>query len=232
MFVKAQQTDLLSLPLPLFPLYFSISYPATSYFTWSHPAISQCLPTTLSSPPARLLMCCLSLQAGVARSRSLEEVAELEQALFFLIKRSADIADAKAAKLHAQLHSATITDPSRAEPGAGDTSQPHRGHAEDTEADKLKSGRNHAEHAEGDSTKSESEELGVSEPSISASSELIDPEVEKLLPKSAHRVSTPSTAETCKHMYKPIYTHVHIYINIKCILNIKFKRFDIMDINI
>ena len=119
-------------------------------------------------------MCCLPLQAGVASSRSIEEVAELEQALCFLIKRSADITDAKAAKLHAQINSAV-------------------NHADHAEADNNKAGNtlsvDHAKHAEGDNSKSRSEEAGVSEPSVSASSELITPELEKLLPKAAHRVS-------------------------------------------
>lgn len=70
--------------------------------------------------------------------------------------------------------------------------------------------RDHAEHAGGDVSKSEDEEVGVSEPSVSASSELITPEVEKLLPKAAHRVSNPSTAAPYMHESQrsgPGYAH-------------------------
>lgn len=133
------------------------------------------------------------MQAGVASSRSLEEVAELEQALCFLIKSSSDITDAKAAKLHAQMHSAVPSHPPRPEAGATDPSH-HPGHAERAAADGSRPGnmlsRDHAEHAEGDGLNSEGGEVGVSGPTVSASSELITPEVEKLLPRSAHRVST------------------------------------------
>ena len=145
---------------------------------------------TTVCPPSPLLHSVMfgpPLQAGVASSRSLEEVAELEQALCFLMKRSADIADAKAAKSHAMIHSATTSDTPRAVPGADDPSHPRGAHAEHAEADSLKSdsipSRDHAEHAEGDGTNPESE-------GVSASSELITHEVEKLLPKAAHRVGT------------------------------------------
>ena len=149
-------------------------------------------------------MCWLALQAGVASSRSLEEVVELEQALCFLIKRSADIADAKAAKLHAQIHSAVTPDPQTAEPGVAHPNLPPGNLAK---ADAKKCGNmlsgDRADHAEGDSSKCESEEVGVSEPSVSASSELITPEVEKLLPKATHRVSFTFECRTVWDICEP-----------------------------
>ena len=116
----------------------------------------------------------LPLQAGVASSRSFKEVVELERALCLLIKRSSDISDAKAAKLRSQMHSVLNPDPSKPQDGSVGPSHPPG---------------DHTGHAEAGTSKSEGEEEGVSASGVSASSELITPEIEKLLPSAAHRVS-------------------------------------------
>lgn len=53
-----------------------------------------------------------------------------------------------------------------------------------------------ADHAEADSSNSAGEEVGISGPGVSASSELITPEIEKLLPSAARRVSILMAAVT------------------------------------
>lgn len=121
----------------------------------------------------------LLLQAGVAPSRSLEEVAELERALCLLIKRSSDISDAKAAELRAQMHSLLHTDPSKPQDGSVHPSCPPG---------------DHVEHAAADTPRLEGEDVGISASGVSASSELVTPEVEKLLPTAARRVSIPVAA--------------------------------------
>ena len=86
--------------------------------------------------------CCL--QAGVAASRSLEEVAELEKAMCLLIQRAADIYSMGEAERAVHAEASTLN--------VGDGS------------------------ADGGKT------------AVSATSELITPEVEKQLPRSARRV--------------------------------------------
>ena len=110
-----------------------------------------------------------------------------------MIKRSAAITDAKAAKLHSQISSALPTDPCKAKSRVAELSHLPGDHAEHAEADISNPGvrlsRDPAEHAEADSPKPEGEEVGVSGSSVSASSELITPEIEKLLPSATRRVS-------------------------------------------
>lgn len=110
----------------------------------------------------------------MASSRSLAEVADLERALCLLIKRSSDISDAKAAELRAQMHSLLHTDPSKPQDGSVHPSDPPG---------------NHAEYAGADISKLEGEDVGVSGSGVTASSELVTPEVEELLPSAARRVS-------------------------------------------
>ncbi|KAL3151223.1 hypothetical protein ABBQ38_013064 [Trebouxia sp. C0009 RCD-2024] len=120
-------------------------------------------------------------QAGVASSRSLAEVADLERALCLLIKRSSDISDAKAAELRAQMHSLLHTDPSKPQDGSVHPSDPPG---------------NHAEYAGADISKLEGEDVGVSGSGVTASSELVTPEVEELLPSAARRALTSTEVKS------------------------------------
>lgn len=117
------------------------------------------------------------MQAGVFSSRSQEEVAELQKALCLLIKRAADIQDAKDAKVAAEMRSALESIPSTSNSAAAQSNQlPGRG----------------AERAEGDNSKAEDDSAGSSGSGVQADSELITPEIDKLLPQAAHRVSSCS----------------------------------------
>ena len=106
------------------------------------------------------------MQAGVSSSRSEEEVAELQQALCLLIKRAADIQDAKEAKFAAEMRSAVDSIPSSSDTAAAQSSQ-----------------------LPGERSKAEDDSANSSGSGVQADSELIMPEIEKLLPKAACRVS-------------------------------------------
>jgi len=122
--------------------------------------------------------CCL--QAGVAASRSLEEVAELEKALCSLIQRAADIHDAKSAQLDTEM-AATLA---KLQPGSSDGSS----FAVGLNRDHSMGEAERAVHAEASSSNVGDESADGGKTAVSATSELITPEVEKQLPKSARRV--------------------------------------------
>ena len=139
------------------------------------------------SLPANLITCwrywteCINrdlthsyVQAGVAASRSLEEVASLEKALCLLIGRAADIQNAKLSGLMTPLDR--------------DTAAP-LANAESNNASSLNRGALHAVHAEASTSKVGDESADGGKAAVTATSELITPEIEKQLPKAARRVS-------------------------------------------
>ena len=118
----------------------------------------------------------------MSSSRTQEEVAELEKALCFLIKRSADIQDAKDAKSVAEDDKTTAdilnpSDPPKPTQAAAGSSQLPSAIVE------------HALPALADAFNPGSSLAGTTAAGVTADSELITPEVEKLLPVAAHRVS-------------------------------------------
>lgn len=122
--------------------------------------------------------CCL--QAGVAASRSLKEVAELEKAVCLLIQRTADIYDAKSCQLDTYM-AATLA---KLQPGSSDGSSLgvslNRDHSMG-EAER-------AVHAEASTSNIGDGSADGGKTAVSATSELITPEIEKQLPRSARRV--------------------------------------------
>ncbi len=122
--------------------------------------------------------CCL--QAGVAASRSLEEVAELEKAVCLLIQRAADIYDAKSAQLNTEM-AATLA---KLQPGSSDGSSL----AVSLNHDHSMGEAERAVHAEASTSNVGDESADGVKTTVSATSELITPEVEKQLPRSARRV--------------------------------------------
>ncbi len=122
--------------------------------------------------------CCL--QAGVAASRSLKEVAELEKAVCLLIQRTADIYDAKSSQLDTYM-AATLA---KLQPGSSDGSSLgvslNRDHSMG-EAER-------AVHAEASTSNIGDGSADGGKTAVSATSELITPEIEKQLPRSARRV--------------------------------------------
>ncbi len=127
---------------------------------------------------SHIYSCCL--QAGVAASRSLEEVAELEKALCLLIQRAADICDAKSAQLDTEM-AATLA---KLQPGSSDGSSL----AVSLNRDHSMGEAECAVHAEPSTSKIGDGSAAGGKTDVSATSELITPEVEKQLPKSARRV--------------------------------------------
>ncbi|KAL0045080.1 hypothetical protein WJX82_007731 [Trebouxia sp. C0006] len=123
-------------------------------------------------------------QAGVAASRSLEEVAKLEKALCSLIQRAADIHDAKSAQLDTEM-AATLA---KLQPGSSDGSS----FAVGLNRDHSMGEAERAVHAEASSSNVGDESADGGKTAVSATSELITPEVEKQLPKSARRALTSS----------------------------------------
>ena len=111
----------------------------------------------------------------------MEEVAELEKALCLLIQRAADIHDAKSAQLDTEM-AATLA---KLQPGSSDGSclaaSLNRNHSMG-EAE-------HAVHADASASNVGDESADGGKTDVSATSELITPEVEKQLPRSARRVS-------------------------------------------
>ncbi len=124
------------------------------------------------------LSCCL--QAGVAASRSLEEVAELEKAVCLLIQRAADIYDAKSAQLDTEM-AATLA---KLQPGSSDGSSL----AVSLNRDHSMGEAERAVHAEASTSNVGDESADGGKTAVSATSELITPGVEKQLPRSARRV--------------------------------------------
>jgi len=120
------------------------------------------------------------LQAGVAASRSLEEVAELEKAICLLIQRAADIYDAKSAQLDTDM-AATLA---KLQPGSSDGSSL----AASLNRDHSMGEAERAVHAEASTSNVGDESADGGKTAVSATSELITPEVEKQLPRSARRV--------------------------------------------
>lgn len=122
------------------------------------------------------------VQAGVASTRSLHEVASLETALSLLIKRASDIHDAKvlkddtemAARLAKLLPGASSKGLSAAHSLGGDHSM------EEEEP---------AVHAEASSSKIGDVGDKSGKADVSATAELITPEVKRQLPSAAERVS-------------------------------------------
>lgn len=143
---------------------------------------------------------CWCLQAELTSFRSDEEVAELEQALCLLIKRASEIADAKAAKAEQEekqvAESFRRMNPSYPDrlgstdsldrPGISEQAS----HAVHAEAGISKAGDAAGLHAEATNVRAEAASEKGSGSGISASSELISPEIEKQLPRAARRVSS------------------------------------------
>ncbi|KAL0028186.1 hypothetical protein WJX79_000439 [Trebouxia sp. C0005] len=123
-------------------------------------------------------------QAGVAASRSLEEVAELEKAVCLLIQRAADIYDAKGSQLDTGM-AATLA---KLQPGASDGSSL----AVSLNRDQSMGEAERAAHAEASTSNVGDGSADGGKTAVTATSELITPEVEKQLPRSARRALTSS----------------------------------------
>ena len=107
----------------------------------------------------------------------MEEVAELEKAVCLLIQRAADIYDAKASQLDTEM-AATLA---KLQPGASDGSSLA-----------VSSNQDHsmgeAERAVASTSNLVDDSADGGTTAVSATSELVTPEVEKQLPRSARRV--------------------------------------------
>ena len=130
------------------------------------------------------------LQAGVAPARSVAEVAQLEHALCLLIRRAADIQDAKSAQLLAEMD--CVLNISHDKPEQGNAAVSNQLPAV------------HAEHAQAANAQASDDSATAAGGAVSASSELITPEIERLLPSAARRVSLYSCTAfhiSCGHAY-------------------------------
>ena len=110
----------------------------------------------------------------------MEEVAELEKAVCLLIHRAADIYDAKASQLDTEM-AATLA---KLQPGASDGSSLAVG----LNRDHSRGEAEHALHAEASTSNLGDESADGGTTAVSATPELVTPEVEKQLPRSARRV--------------------------------------------
>ncbi len=108
----------------------------------------------------------------------MEEVSDLEKALCLLIKRAADIHDAKAAKEHQEhVDLAAKLDKMSSGPSEGLSS------VASLDRDHSMGEEEHAVHAEASSSKTGDGS------EISATTELVTPQIEKQLPRAARQVS-------------------------------------------